>query len=143
MLLSLAEIVTKACELKTKEEKVQWLKENDSKPLRDILKIMYDKKNFKLLLPNTAPPYTPSEFPDSRGVMYRETRKFQYFYENPEQGNVNTVRREALFIQMLESVHEEDGELLIKMIAQKPLKGLTAAVINEAFEGLLPVKSKS
>lgn len=142
MLLSLAEIVNKACELKSKEEKVQWLKTNDSKPLRDILRIMYDKKNHKLLIPDTRPPFTASEFPDSRGVMYRETRKFQYFYENHEQGQIDSIRREALFIQMLESVHEEDSELLIKMIAQKPLKGLTEAVLNEAFEGLLPTKDK-
>lgn len=143
MLLSLAEIVNKACETKDKSEKVEWLKKNDTNPLRQILAVMYDKDKYKLLVPNTKPPYTPSEFPDSRGMLYREVRKFKYFYENPEQGNVDKIRREALFIQLLESIHQEDAELIVKMIAQKPLKGLSAAIINEAFPDLITTKSKS
>ena len=142
MLLSLAEIVNKACDLKTKEEKVEWLKQNDKPQVRQILSFMYDKENYKSLLPDTPPPYTPSEFPDSRGMMYREVRKLKYFYENPEMGNVDIIRREALFIQLLESIHEEDARLICDMIKQKPLKGLTAAVINQAYDGLLPTKAK-
>lgn len=140
--ISLAEIVNKACELKKREEKVEWLKANNSKPLRDILKLMYDK-NLKLNIPNTAPPYTPSEYPDSHGLLYRETRKLPYFVEGFNGDGIHPIRREALFIQMLEAVDKEDAELLCKVIKQKPLKGLTAEVIVEALGLDIPVGKKS
>lgn len=138
--LSLAEIVNKACSLKSKKEKVKFLQENNSRPLRDILKLMYDK-NMKFNIPNVAPPYTPSEMPDSHGMLYRESRKLTYFVEGFDGDNIHPIRREALFIQMLETVDPEDAKLLVSMIEQKPLKGLTAATLNEAFPNLIPTKS--
>lgn len=138
--LSLAEIVNTACGLKTKEEKVKFLQDNNSRPLRDILKLMYDK-SLKFNIPNSAPPYTPSEMPDSHGMLYREARKLTYFVEGFDGDNIHPIRREALFIQMLEAVDPDDAKLLISMIKQKPLKGLTAATLNEAFPNLVPTKS--
>lgn len=136
--LSLAEIVSKAQELSSKAEKVKWLQDNNSQPLRDILRLMYDK-SLVLNIPASAPPYTPSQFPDSHGMLYREARKLAYFVKGFAGDNLKQVQRESLFIQMLEAVDPDDADLLVKMIAQKPLKGLTAAVINEAFTGLIPV----
>ena len=138
--LSLAEIVNKACSLKSKKEKVEFLKANNSRPLRDILKLMYDK-SLEFNIPNTPPPYTPSEMPDSHGMLYREARKLTYFVKGFDGDNLDKLRREALFIQMLETVDAEDAKLLLAMLAQKPLKGLTVAVLNEAFFNLIPVKS--
>lgn len=140
--ISLAEIINTACELPNKQEKIEWLKKNNSNPLRTVLKVMYDK-SMKLNIPNTAPPYTPSEMPESHGLLYRETRKLPYFVKGYDGDNLNPIRREALFIQMLESVDKDDAELLIKMIAQKPLKGLPASVIVEALGDIIPITKKS
>lgn len=139
--LALSEIVNNAIALSSKEEKVAYLQRHNSKQLRNILKIMYDK-TLKLNIPNTAPPYTPSEFPDSHGLLYREARKLTYFVEGYDGDGLDAVRREAVFIQMLEAVDPGDAELLVKMIAQKPLRGLPASVINAAFPGLVPEKVK-
>jgi hypothetical protein len=142
MLLSISEIINKACKLKTKQEKVEWLKANNSVPLRNILILMYDKK-FNIMLPDTPPPYTPSEYLDSQGMLYKQARKLVYFVEGMKGDLIDTVKREKLFIEMLESVDKGDAELLCKMIAQKPLKGLTAATINEAFGDIISTaKSK-
>lgn len=138
--LSLAEIVNTACSLTSKQEKVDFLLKNNSRPLRDILKLMYDK-SLKLNIPNVAPPYTPSQMPDSHGMLYRETRKLVYFVQGMDGDNIHPIRREAVFIQMLESVDPEDAKLLVDMIKQKPLKGLTAATLNEAFPNLVPTKA--
>ena len=138
--VSLAEIVNKACEMKTKAEKVEWLKKHNSKPLRNVLKVMYDK-SLKLNIPNTAPPYVPSEMPESHGLLYREARKLTYFVEGFNGDNIKPMRREALFIQMLESVDKDDALLLCKMIEQKPLKGLTAKTLVEALGDFIPAKS--
>ena len=133
---SLAEIVNTACELKDKKEKVEYLKKNKSKPLCNILKVMYDK-SMKLNIPNVAPPYTPSEMNESHGMLFREARKLPYFIEGFDGDNIHPIRRESLFIQMLETVDKEDAALLVKMIKQKPLKGLPLATVKEAFPNLI------
>ena len=51
--------------------------------------------------------------------------------------NLTQVRKESLFIQMLESVDADDAKLLIQMLAKKPFAQLTADTINEAFDGII------
>lgn len=70
MQLSISEILDKASKMKTKSEKVKWLKQNEAKPLKTVLKAMYCP-SLKCLLPEGAPPYTPSEAVDDHGVLYR------------------------------------------------------------------------
>lgn len=135
----LGEIVNEAISIQKKVDKVAYLKQNNSKELRDILKLMYDK-SLEFNIPNSAPPYTPTEHPDTYGALYREARKLKYFVKGYGGENMSQVKRENLFIEMLESVHPTDAELLIKMIAQKPLKGLPPSVINGLCPGLVPEK---
>lgn len=140
--LALSEIVNKACEFKTKEEKVDWLKKNESHQLKNLLVLMYDKDRFQFDLPETPPPYQPSEYPDSQGMLYREMKKMKYFLKGTDM-NLNRARREQLFIQMLESVDKGDANLLCKLIAQKPLKGLSKTVINEAYGDIIKGKKEN
>lgn len=133
---SLAEIINTACEMKDKKEKVEYLQKNKTKPLCNILKVMYDK-SMKLNIPDTAPPYEPSDLNESHGMLFREARKLPYFIEGYDGDNIHPIRRQALFIQMLETVDKEDAELLVKMIKQKPLKGLPLATVKEAFPNLI------
>ena len=53
---SISEIVNHVQTLGSKSEKVAWLKENDSQPLRVVLKNIYDV-GVKFLIPDTAPPW--------------------------------------------------------------------------------------
>lgn len=140
---SIAEILNTACKIKTKEEKVNWLKQNNSLPLRNILILMYGKGRFEFNIPQTVPPYEQSHFPDSQGKLYREARKLKYFVKGWGGDNIHPYRREALFIQMLESVDKQDAEVLCRMLQQKPMKGLSAAVINEAFDNIIETSKGS
>jgi|TARA_R110000796_G_scaffold114385_1_gene226122 hypothetical protein len=133
---SLAEILKTASELKSKKDKVEFLRAKASKPLRNILKVTYDK-TMELNIPNVAPPYLPSVHPDSHGMLFRETRKLPYFVKGYDGDNIHPIRREALFIQMLEAVDPDDAKLLCDMIRQKPLKGISLAVVIESFPGLI------
>lgn len=133
MVTSISEIVNKACSLKTREEKIEWLRKNNSTPLRNILICMYDPQKIKFLIPNTPPPYKPTESHDVHGNLIQESRKLKYFIDGMGGEKVDKIKRENIFIQMLESVSVGDAELLCQMIQQKPLKGLTPKLINEAF----------
>jgi len=141
MQLSVSEILDKASKMKTKDEKVQWLKKNEARAIKTVLKAMYDP-TLKCLLPEGAPPYKPSEYVDDQGMLFSNSRRIPYFYEG--QGtNVQPIRRETIFIELLESVNKDDAVLLINMKDKKRIKGLTVKTINEAFPNLITEDSKS
>lgn len=65
----------------------------------------------KWLLPEGTPPYKEDAAPPGMtpGNLWIESKKFQYFV-NPE---VKVMRREQLFIQLLESIHPTEAKLVI------------------------------
>jgi len=131
---SLSEIVNKTCGLNTKEEKVAWLKENNSEALRTILTVMFDKANFVWNIPNESiPPYKPSPHVESHGMLYRQARKLRYFIKGYDGENLSQYRREFLFIEMLESIDQEDAKLMEKVLLQDPPTGLSLDAVNEAL----------
>jgi hypothetical protein len=136
MLLSLSEIVNKAAELKTNQEKIEWLRKNDSAPLRTILKNTYDK-SVEFLIPNTPPPWKKNSYIGVEGMLLKEARRLRIFVKGGGYDTLNQVKRENLFISLLEDVDNNDAELLCKMIAQKPLTGLPRSVIVQSFPGLI------
>jgi len=139
--VSIAEILDKASKLKTKQEKVDWLRQNNSLTLRNILILTYDK-NKKLLLPDSEPPYTPSEAHENQGMLLNQSRKLRYFVEGFSPPDVNQIKREQIFIEMLESVHRDDAKVLVQMVKRKPFKGVTKSIINEAFGEIISDEQK-
>lgn len=136
---SLAEIVNKTCELESREEKVAWLKANNSQSLRTILTVLYDPIKYVWNIPNTSiPPYTPSPHVESHGMLYRQTRKLRYFIKGFDGDNLSQYRREFLFIEMLETIDRDDAKLMEKVLLQKPIPGLTTDVIIEALGPIVP-----
>lgn len=136
MLHSLSEIVNKACDLKTKQEKIDWLREKDSVPLRTILKYTYDP-SVEFLVPDTPPPWKKNGYVGVEGMLYKETRRLRIFIKGGGYDNLNQTKRENLFISLLEDIDNNDAELLCKMIAKKPLKGLPLKTVKEAFPDLI------
>ena len=140
MKLSISEIVNKAVDLKSNEEKVKWLRDNSSVPLQTVLRYTYDKDGVEFLIPNTAPPWKKNNYIGVEGMLYKEVRRLRIFVKGGGYDNLNQVKRENLFISLLEDVDNSDAELLCKMIAQKPIKGLPRSVIEEAFPDLISKK---
>lgn len=131
-ILSIAEILDKASKFKLKQEKIDWLRQNNSLTLRNILILTYDK-NKTFLIPESEPPYTPSEAHENQGMLYNQSRKLKYFVEGFSPPEVHQIKREQIFIEMLESVHKDDAKVLLQMVQKKPFKGITKPIINEAF----------
>ena len=136
MRLSISEILEKVSKVKTKTEKLDLFRQYDNAVLRSVLKHALDK-NITFELPEGTPPYRPSEHLDSQGMLYSEARKF-YLFVKGGSPNLKQLRRETLFITMLESVDSRDAELLIAMKDKKlPYKGITLALVTEAYPGLI------
>ena len=63
--------------------------------------------------------------------MYSEIDKLVYFTNTPEGLNVKPMKREQLFIQLLETVAPDDAKLLLRM-RRKELKVMSWS-IKEAY----------
>jgi len=135
---SISEIINHCSTIKSKSDKVAWLQENTSQPLQVVLKNIYDSR-VEFLIPDTAPPWTPNEFEDeAKSLLFIEARRLNIFIKGGGYDNLNKIKRETLFISLLEDLDNDDAKLLANhMISQKPVKGLTKAVVNEAFPNLI------
>lgn len=137
MALQVYEVLEKFQKAKTKEEKIQILKQNETWALKDIIKGSMDP-NIQFLIPDGDPPYTPSEEHNAPSTLLRKHRDFKYVVKSPGAEKLPPFKRERIFLQILESIHPQDAELVVKMINKKqPAKGLTKTIVKEAFPGLL------
>ena len=136
MKLSVSEILKKASELDNEASKIDWLRNNNSVALESILRGAFDQ-TINWILPAGDPPYKPNDIVDQQHRLYTESRKLYLFIEggNP---NLKQTRREALFIELLESVDPEDAKLLLSIKDKKlPYASITPELVNKAFPGIL------
>ena len=132
----LHEILTKVNNAKDKSKKIDVLRENDSVPLRQILKGAFDPK-IKWDLPVGTPPYKENDAPagTEHTTLHQEARRLWHFVEGADQ-KLTKSKKEMMFIQMLEGLHKDDAKLLIAVKEKelnKMYKGLTDAVVKDAF----------
>lgn len=136
--LMIFEVLNKFEELKTKQEKIDILRKNDTAALRDIIRCSLDPK-IKFLLPEGAPPYNPAAPSSVPSNLLKQNVKLAYWVEgSPKAAQVDKIKKEKIFMDVLESIHPEDALVLIKAKDKKQLaKGLTVKLVNEAFPGLI------
>jgi hypothetical protein len=136
MKLGISEILENASKITKKQDKIDYLRNNFNPVLGQILKYTFEKQ-YEWELPPGDPPYKPSEFPDTHGMLYREARRIYLFLKggNP---NLTSFKREMLYITFLESIHPNDAKLMLAIREKKlPYKGLSKALIEEAYPGLI------
>ena len=88
-------------------------------------------------MPNTG---TRDKFKKNLDYMLERCGdKFKYFVKGLRESNrLPAVKREKIFIDMCESVHPRDAELLVAMINKEPpTKGITKELVKEAFPDLI------
>lgn len=139
MRLAIFQVIQQASEQSGTQSKVDFLRQHDSNPLRMVLKYALDP-NIEWDLPDSDPPYKPCDYPGQETRLISEARRLYLFLKggNP---NLNKIKREALYIELLESIHPEDAKLLNAAKNKKiPYKGITAKLVNEAFPGLIEEK---
>jgi len=134
--LTFHEILTKVNNAKDKAKKLEILRQYDSPSLRQILKGAFDPK-IDWDLPKGAPPFIANEAPVGTEHTYldQEAKRLWHFVKGAD-ANLNKMRKETLFIQILEGLHKSEADLLINVKEKKlnnTYKGLTANLVKEAF----------
>ena len=122
---------------KGRKDKVAKLKQYaNNKTFMQILEAVCDVRII-FELPEGTPPYnTPEDMIDNTGGLYQEARKLYIFTKNRRSSDIHQIKRERIFIEMLESIHPEDAKLMLSVKDKKlPYKGITVKLIEEAFPG--------
>lgn len=130
----ISEILQRVSSAKTKEEKIKILKNYDTPALRTVLIWNFDSKVESALPPGEVP-YKPNDAPigTEHSRLIHEWRKFNHFVKGVS--DLPGLKRETMFIQLLESLHSSEAEVLC-LLKDKQLHKkyrLTKAVVQEAF----------
>ena len=130
-----SEILDAASKQRSKAKKIEILQEFDSPALRAVLIWNFDD-SARSMLPEGDVPYNPNEAP--KGTDHnRLTSEYKNLYHFVKGGNdtLAPLRRESMFIQLLERLHAEEAEVIC-LVKDKNLTDkykLTREVVAEAF----------
>ena len=133
---SIAEVLKKVNNAKTKDKKIEILRKHDTESLRMVIKSSFDPK-IKWVLPKGAVPFKPNDAPEGteHTLLVQEAKRLWHFIEGAD-NQTPRMRKETMFIQMLEGLHKEEADVVIsakdKILHQK-YKGLSDNVVKTAF----------
>jgi hypothetical protein len=138
--LLVTEMLEAVAKAESRKEKLELLKQFNCLELRDILKGAFDD-TIEFTLPKGVPPINEDEKKNyDKTRLLSETKKFRYFVKGGPGDQVNRVRREKMFIDILYRIDSKEIPLICHM-KDKTLdgvyKGVTKKLVQEAFPGLI------
>ena len=138
MKLLISEVLQKVSNAKTKAEKVKLLRQYNTPALRSLLIANYDDSVISML-PQGEVPFVPNDAPagTEHTKLEHEFRKLYLFFKGGS-NSLQQSKRESLFIQMLEGLHEDEARLLC-LVKDKTLGKkykITKACVEEAFPSI-------
>ena len=129
------EILDLVSKQKTNAKKVEVLKEYETDALKSLLIWNFDDSIISVL-PSGEVPFKPNENP--LGTDHSSLRReFKHFYNFVKGGNdtLPSLRRETIFIQILEGLHPDEAEVLC-LVKDKRLADkykLSIDMVKEAY----------
>ena len=135
--LLISEVLRKVSNAKTKKEKIEILHKHNSQALRSILIWNFDESVISML-PEGDVPYTPNDAPvGTDHTRLEQEYKGLYRFVKGGADKLPSLKRESLFVQLLEGLSAEEAELIC-LVKDKKLsskyKRITKAVVQEAFD---------
>lgn len=134
--LLLTEVLRKVSNAKTKNEKIKLLRDHSSTALRQILIINFDD-SLVSMLPEGDVPYTPNDAPvGTEHTRLESEYKGLYRFFKGGADKLPSLKRESMFVQLLEGLSAEEAELLCLVkdgrLSEK-YKRITKSVVSEAY----------
>jgi len=136
--LLISEILRKVSNAKTKQEKISLLRKYNSNAIRQLMIINFDDSVI-CELPEGDVPYTPNDAPPGTDHtrLEQEYRGLYRFFKGG--AKLPSLKRESMFVQLLEGLCAEEAELLILLKdgrLSENYKRITKAVVAEAFPSI-------
>ena len=134
--LLISEVLRKVSNAKTKAEKINLLRENNSQALRSLLIWNFDESVISMV-PEGEVPYTPNDAPvGTDHTRLEQEARGLYRFVKGGQDSLKALKRESMFVQLLEGLSAEEAELLCLIKdgnLNSKYKRITKAVVAEAF----------
>lgn len=136
MKYTMHEMLMKAGNQNTKTKKINLLRKFDSPELRSLVKSSYDP-NIEWLLPEGDVPYNKKDYKlgdGSHKFLFTEMSTLYHFVKGGND-SLKKLKREQMFIELLECLHESEAKLLILAKDKGLYKEykLSDNVVREAF----------
>ncbi len=125
---------------KTKDKKIDLLKAHKRDDVKALLIWNFDKQ-IRSAIPEGDVPYKKNEAPINSGGHTRLVHEWRTLYNYVRGGNdkLSQMKRETMFIQLLEGLHESEAELLM-LVKDKNLQSkyrITRALVEEVFDDIV------
>ena len=137
MKLLMHEVLQKVSNAKTKAQKVKLLEGYNTPALRAILIANFDESVISML-PDGEVPYKKNDAPEDteHTKLAHEYRKLYLFFKGG--ANISQTRRETLFMQLLEGLHQGEAEVLCLVKDKKIGKRwkITRQCVEQAFPSI-------
>ena len=129
------EILELASKQRSKAKKIEILKEYETDALKTIFIWNFDETVVSLI-PEGDVPYKENEVPvGTDHTSLRREHKNLYHFVKGGNDSLSTLRRETMFIQILEGLHPEEAKILC-LVKDKKLSdryNVTYEIIKEAY----------
>ena len=138
MIALYSEILDEFDKAETRAEKIAVLRKHDHPRFREFLWYLFSPDvKFDVEIPN----YKPSSEPAGLNMSYlhMEITKLYRFIENHPKRPAGLFgkKQQNLFIGILESLHKDEAEILVKLTSKDlKVKYLTENIVKEAFPGI-------
>ena len=136
-----SELFDKVNKLVDKNEKINLLRKYDYPIVRALFTLNYNP-SYKLDLPQGIPPFkrlTDTPIGYQQSILFNELKRF-YIWMDPSL-NINKIKKESLFIDMLEALHFTEADLICKVkdrLLTDLYPTLTESLVRESFPGIFP-----
>lgn len=144
MFLLFHEIFAKFEELKTREERINFLRSNYTRQFKDFLRGSFDPNVvFKVKIPLYRPALEPEGL--NYSTLHNEIDRIYLFIEGHPKTPIGITedKKEHVLKNMLEAIHKKEAELLLAMLKKNlKVKFLTAKLVKEAYPDIEIEKRK-
>jgi len=134
-----SEVLEYVSKKRTKTEKIKALQDFDSPELKSILIWNFDETIVNML-PDGVPPYKPNEAPKgTEHTNLSHEHKILYNFLKGGNDQLRLMKREELFMQLLEGLHSEEAEVVC-LTKDRNLTSkykVTKEVVSEAYPDIV------
>ena len=122
----------------TKEGRINILRKYDHKMFREFLEASFNPAVvFDVEIPNYRPSVEPAGL--NYAYLHNEMKKIYRFIANHPKRNPNltTKKQTQLLLVILEALHKDEAEVMVKMFKKDlGIKYLTAQIVREAYPNI-------
>lgn len=136
------EVFDKLNKIESFHERVDFLRQNSTYAIKTILQCNFSP-NIILDLPDGTPPFKPDEMPAgySLGRIDKSIKVLGRLVKgNSPSVGLSKIKKETLFIQLLEGIHVKDAQIIVYMkdkIINNHYTNVDYTLVKTAFPALL------